>query len=276
MKSLRNLNHTHRLRLIAIAGVAVLIAGCARQNRMINGTTSGVSGTGTGSQDVSAQQPAANASNITLPSDSGSTAGTNQGANGGQPSGNDSNSDSNSGSAEASNPGSVPSFGPDALASEAPESPKGQFISLTGQKINLAKLRGQVVLIDFWAPWCPPCRLGMPFTQRLSTTFSGKGLTVLAATSELNTGQSLINIKKFIQGNKYTMTVAFDLKAKFADEMKITGLPTVFILDRSGKVIGREVGLHPQAETIENLKKAGLDMGSFAPKDDPLDSQGGN
>lgn len=277
MNATRKLYRPTPWMVIAAMATAFLISGCAKQNRVINGTTSGISGSGNGSQDVSAGQPAANASNIQLPSESSNASNNQSGsASSPDPSGaaasNQGQAPDSSGDSQV-NAGSVPSFGPDAMASLAPDAPKGEFTTLTGGKINLASLRGQVVLIDFWAPWCPPCRLGLPFTQRLATTFKGKGLTVLAATSEKNSGQSLTNIKNFIKGNQYTLTVAFDLNAKFADEMKITGLPTIFVLDRKGKVVGREVGLHPQTETIDNLKKAGLEMGSFAPKDDPLDGQ---
>ncbi len=241
----------HKGQFIAL-GVTLLAigAGCAHPTKMINGTTSGISGSGTGSQDVAGDQPAQNPSNASP----------------------DSSSSETSSASQASNGGSVPQFGPDAAASLAPKVPTGTFVGLDGKKYDLAKLKGQVVVIDYWAPWCPPCRLGLPFTQRMADTFKGKGLTVIAATTDPKVpgaGDTLASIQQFVKTNHYSMNVALDKGAKFAQEMQITELPTTLFINKKGEVVAREVGLYPQSDSIANLQKAGLNVGSFAPQNDP-------
>lgn len=243
---------------LALAAAALFGAGCSSPRGTVNGTDTGMSGAGTGSRDVaSAGKPA-------LPTDeAGSAIGSDHTAGTQGPSDDDASS-----SAATISKGSVFDVKSGKDWAPAPSSAT-EFVTLDGKKIDLAKLKGQVVLIDYWAPWCPPCRAGLPFTQRLSDTFKGKGLTVLAMTSE-----PYDEVASFISSNNYHFPVVHDAGSRFASANKVTGLPTEFIIDKSGKIVDSAIGLNPQSNTIAMLKKAGLNMGSFAPKDDPLDGQG--
>ncbi len=133
--------------------------------------------------------------------------------------------------------------------------PPGAVVSLTGgPKVSLAALRGKVILLDFWATWCPPCRKGLPETLALHKAFAGQGLAVLAVTDE-----EAPTVRKFIKTNHYGALPVFrDPGGKMAQVFGVNAIPTVAIIDRSGKLVAQFVGLQTPATLRTALKKAGL------------------
>ena len=113
---------------------------------------------------------------------------------------------------------------------------------LQGREISSASLRGKVVLIDFWATWCQPCRKEMPGYQRLVARYGTRGFAVIGFKFDTmkDTEDPLVFAKRL--GVQYPLAVATeDLKQKFGG---IEGLPTTLLYDRKGvlrkKVIGFE------------------------------------
>ena len=113
---------------------------------------------------------------------------------------------------------------------------------LQGREISSADLRGKVVLIDFWATWCQPCKKEMPGYQRLVDGYGSRGFAVVGFKFDVmpDTEDPVLFAKEI--GVRYPLGVAADdLKAKFGG---IEGLPTTFLYDRQGilrkKVIGFE------------------------------------
>jgi thiol-disulfide isomerase/thioredoxin len=113
---------------------------------------------------------------------------------------------------------------------------------LQGRKISSAQLRGKVVLIDFWATWCQPCKKEMPGYQKLADRYGPRGFVVVGFKLDImkDTEDPLVFAKKLRV--RYPLAVATDdLKQKFGG---IEGLPTTMIYDRQGilrkKVIGFE------------------------------------
>ena len=160
-----------------------------------------------------------------------------------------------------------PALDPVVAANDLPTAPDATFFGLDGKSVSLSKLRGKVVYIDFWAPWCAPCRAGLPFTERLSTTFKDKGLVVLAVS-----GDPAKSVKDFMAANGYKFRAVLDTK-NFAAKFSVEGIPHAIVIDREGRIVSQDEGLAPQAETIRNLAKAGLDTKGFEPFQDPtLDS----
>lgn len=127
--------------------------------------------------------------------------------------------------------------------------------TLTGNKRSLTDFRGKVVLIDFWATWCPPCRKGLPETQALAKSYADKGLAVLAISDE-----DAKTVAPFIKSNHYTFPTYLDTDSKMSTRYKIEAIPTVVILDKTGHLVAYMVGLQDPADIRAKLKKAGLKL----------------
>jgi thiol-disulfide isomerase/thioredoxin len=125
---------------------------------------------------------------------------------------------------------------------------------LDGQQHRLASMRGKVVMLDFWATWCGPCRRQMPLVEKLSEEFKGKDLVVYA----VNQGEPVDRARSYIDQNKYTTTTLLDEKGEVGRDYKVSGIPTLVIIDRDGKIAAHFVGVHTEEQLREGLKKAGL------------------
>jgi thiol-disulfide isomerase/thioredoxin len=115
--------------------------------------------------------------------------------------------------------------------------------TLSGHEVRLADLRGRVVLLDFWATWCEPCKLSLPFYARMQREL--RGLEVVAA----STDEADEDVRKFLAKTPLPFTIARDPAGRVAEEMGVELMPTTLLLDRAGKVRFRHVGFSPDSET---------------------------
>jgi peroxiredoxin len=106
-----------------------------------------------------------------------------------------------------------------------------------GNAVSLTDLRGQVVMLNFWASWCGPCREEMPDMQRVYDDLKDDGFTILAVSLD----QSQDDARKFIDENGFTFLVVMD-DAAVADMYEVTGIPKTLIIDRDGIVRQVRVG----------------------------------
>ena len=109
---------------------------------------------------------------------------------------------------------------------------------LNGGNTSLSAYKGKVVILNFWATWCPPCRAEMPSMEIFYQRFRNSGLEILA----VDGGEDAATVQQFIQSNSYTFTVLLDRDNKVNSLYGIEAIPTTFILDREGKIIGMIVG----------------------------------
>ncbi len=123
---------------------------------------------------------------------------------------------------------------------------------INGQSHDLSTLKGNVVLINFWATWCPPCRREMPSMARLADRLSGKRFVVFA----VNIGDDADTIQHFISqlDSSLPFTVLLDPDSKTMQTWKISGLPTTYLIDWKGRIAysaagGREFD-HPEIEQL--------------------------
>ncbi|HSJ81538.1 MAG TPA: TlpA disulfide reductase family protein [Thiobacillus sp.] len=131
--------------------------------------------------------------------------------------------------------------------------PALKFKDIDGKTLDLAQLKGKVVLINFWATWCPPCRREMPSMERLSQAFKGKPFVVLA----VNVGEDADTIEAFTSQLDAvpTFPILLDTRSQGMRAWKVAGLPTTFLVDQQGRIVASAIGGrefdHPEiVETI--------------------------
>ena len=138
-----------------------------------------------------------------------------------------------------------------AFADAGKPAPAWTLTDLSGKVIHSSDLKGKVVVLDFWATWCGPCRLEIPGFIALQKQYGTQGLTVIGAS--VDEGGAAV-VKKFADqmGVNYSVGVADDsLQAAFGG---IVGLPTTFIIDRQGRLVNKHLGLTDQSEFEVELK----------------------
>jgi peroxiredoxin len=110
---------------------------------------------------------------------------------------------------------------------------------LSGQPVQLSALRGTVVLLNFWATWCPPCQEEVPSLSRLNALMTGKGFRML--TVSIDEGGSNA-VESFFRVTGYRLPTLLDPDGRVGKIYGITGVPETFILDRQGVIRKKVVG----------------------------------
>lgn len=109
---------------------------------------------------------------------------------------------------------------------------------LKGTQVTLKNFKGRVVFLNFWATWCPPCRREMPSMERLYKQLKDRDFTMLAVDMQ----ESEKRVRAFISEFSLSFPVLLDLNGDISSLYGIVGLPTTYIIDREGKIIGKAVG----------------------------------
>ena len=128
---------------------------------------------------------------------------------------------------------------------------------LKGVKRALSSHRGNVVLLDFWATWCGPCRREMPIIDKLHERYGKKGLVVYG----VNCSESQTKAKAFVDKYGYKFPQLLDRDGSVQTRYQITAIPTVFIVDKKGNISAHLVGGRSEAELVAALERAGFDTG---------------
>ncbi len=119
--------------------------------------------------------------------------------------------------------------------------------TVAGEHISLDDYRGQVVMLNFWATWCPPCRAEMPAIETVYEQYRDQGFVVLA----VNNAERMDQVDAFATQYGLTFPVLLDYSAAIQHQFGITGYPTSLFLDANGKVYA----LHPGTVTPAQLTK---------------------
>ena len=141
---------------------------------------------------------------------------------------------------------------------EHPPAPDFTLATLSGTSLSLAELRGKVVLLNFWATWCVPCRKEMPAIEALYQRYKDRGLEVVAISLDK---LAAAPVEAFMKEVGATYRVALDPSWDTARTYGVRGLPATFLLDRAGNVVLRELGERDWMEeakrqTVEGLLQA--------------------
>ena len=104
--------------------------------------------------------------------------------------------------------------------------------SLKGQRVALSSLKGKVVLIDFWAQWCEPCKKELPQLDRLAKEYAGKGVVVVA----VNIDKQRDNAERMVKQLGVSLDVLLDPAGSVAGAYDLPKMPTSFVVDKKGIV----------------------------------------
>lgn len=120
------------------------------------------------------------------------------------------------------------------------EAPNFKLTALDGKEVELSKLRGKPVYLDFWATWCGPCRAALPHTQQMAKKY-GEDAHILT----INLRESEERVRAFMQRNNYDFTVLMDTDGAVAKAYRVNGIPTFVVIDAQGKIQFVQVGYTP-------------------------------
>jgi peroxiredoxin/YHS domain-containing protein len=137
--------------------------------------------------------------------------------------------------------------------------PEMKLEDLSGQAVDWKRFDDQVVLVDFWATWCVPCRKSMPELQALHERYRGRGFSVLGISVDT---QGPANVKKFVSTRKLTYPIAIDdAEDPVWQRYRVKAVPAAFLVDREGRIVAQWTG-------APNLKDVEAKLAALLPKAD--------
>jgi thiol-disulfide isomerase/thioredoxin len=132
--------------------------------------------------------------------------------------------------------------------------PAFSLMTLDGKKVSLSDYKGHAVLVNFWATWCGPCKVEMPWFEQFQKQYAGQGLVILGLVDDVDAGKDVIAKTAQKTGVTYPILLA-DGKVQTAYG-GVDVLPMSFYVDRNGVVIEETAGLGPKDEIEAHIKKA--------------------
>ncbi len=120
------------------------------------------------------------------------------------------------------------------------------FLTLDGKEVKISDYKGKVVLVNFWASWCPPCKEEMPIFEKVYQKYSDKNFVILAVNMDTSEGA----MKEFLEKNPYSFPI---VRIKGEAGLNIPGLPTSYLVDKDGSVKKIRLGIYRELE--EDLSK---------------------
>ncbi len=138
---------------------------------------------------------------------------------------------------------------PNAVPAPGRPAPNFQLQSLDGETVSLDSLRGHPVMVNFWATWCGPCRMEMPFIQEVfeDPDWVEQGLVILS----VNAGESASAARKFMESNNLSFRVLLDADSEVMRLYNVSGIPTTYFIDKDGIIRDVKIGLFQSKAEID-------------------------
>jgi thiol-disulfide isomerase/thioredoxin len=131
--------------------------------------------------------------------------------------------------------------------------PDFELPALDGKNLKLSDLRGKAVLLNFWATYCGPCKIEMPWFVELQKEYGPQGFQIIGVAMD---DASLEDIAKFAKEMGVNYPILLGKESVGQSYGGVSVLPTTFFLDRDGKLIAREFGLQSRSVFVDHIKKA--------------------
>jgi len=142
---------------------------------------------------------------------------------------------------------------PPAPAAAGDMAPDFTLEDTEGNKVKVSALRGKVVMVNFWATWCPPCKEEMPSMERLNKIMAGEDFVMLAINADDN-GRAVV--PDFLKENPHDFTVLYDDQGAVKKSYGVYKMPESFIINKDGKIVEKVAGAIDWAssKTVDYLK----------------------
>jgi thiol-disulfide isomerase/thioredoxin len=143
------------------------------------------------------------------------------------------------------------------------QAPNFTLQDLHGQSVSLASFKGHPMVVDFWATWCGPCKLEIPWLEDLQKQYASQGLQIIGISADdldKSDPAKLFTQKReigdFATSMHINYPVLLDANAIADSWGGVDALPTTFFIDRNGKIVASTVGLAPRDEIVSDIQKA--------------------
>lgn len=120
---------------------------------------------------------------------------------------------------------------------------------LNGEKHTLSDYEGKGVMLNFWATWCEPCQIEMPYMNNVYEEYKEKGVHIIA----VNIGESEVVVNEFANRLKLQFPILIDSKSEVSDVYKVGNLPITYLIDKDGNVVASHPGIMKSEEMVREL-----------------------
>ncbi|MFZ0388889.1 MAG: TlpA disulfide reductase family protein [Calditrichia bacterium] len=133
-----------------------------------------------------------------------------------------------------------------------PKAPDFTLRNSSGKEIRLSDYKGKVVILDFWATWCGPCRMEIPSFVEMRENYNDKGLEIIGVSLDRDGWQA---VNPFVQQYKINYPIVLGTQQIVADYGGINAIPTTFIINKNGEIVDKVIGYKPKSYFENTIQK---------------------